>query len=827
MKPSTSYLSRLLAYLGILFACVLSAGAAAAETRAKLPGSVNLKFLEDTPRANAPLYIRQLSAAENAAPIEFEVSFRLRNLAELQARIAAGETITPAEMAERYYPAESDYAAAAAWFTSQGLTVTETYGHRLSLFVRGSVAQIAQSLQTRFGRVALNGRESSSALVVPSVPQWMAGALVGINGLQPHNLAHKFSTGTTISHITGSVPYFPQDLITAYGAGSTTYDGSGQTIAIVIDALPNLSDVTAFWTGCGVAQSQDRLQFVSLATSLPAASGEETLDAEWASAIAPGATVRVYAAGSLADSALNRAYARIVSDADSIAGLNQVSLSYGADEIAYSSSYLQSESQYFAAMAAIGISVFVSSGDSGNLGYYYASSITTFYPASDPYVTAVGGTSLTLNGSATISAESAWSGSGGGVSTVFSRPSWQTTGTYTKRTVPDLSTVADPNTGALVVLNSTLYQYGGTSWSAPVMAAFCARINQARTAGDLDPMGVFASKLYSLSSSCFRDTTTGSNGYAATTGYDLCTGLGTPVVGALITALTADSSSSSSSTTVAAPTITTQPASVAITSGQTTTLKVVATGTGTLGYQWYKGSAGTATSPVSGATAASFTTPALTATTSYWVAVSNAGGTTASSTATVTVKGPPKITSQPASVTVSVGAKATFSVTASGTPAVSSYQWQRLPAGSSTWANLGNTTTYSGAKTASLVVAKTTATMNGDKFRCIVANGVAPNTTSGTATLTVKVAAPTITKLATTIKRTTSSVSAKITVTVSSSATVTYQWYKGTSGTTTSPISGAKSASYSTGTLTATTSYWVAVTNSGGTANSATVTISK
>ena len=93
----------------------------------------------------------------------------------------------------------------------------------------------------------------------------------------------------------------------------------------------------------------------------------------------------------------------------------------------------------------------------------------------------------------------------------------------------------------------------------------------------------------------------------------------------------------------APPVITTQPASQTIASGQTATLSVVATGTAPLTYQWYVGTSGTTTTPIAGATASSYTTPALTSTTSYWVRVSNASGTADSATATITIGTPPGI----------------------------------------------------------------------------------------------------------------------------------------------------------------------------------------
>jgi kumamolisin len=821
------------ARFALLFSVCAAVTIAAAEPRAVLRDSVRLSFLSAAARADDPVFQRSLSPSESNAQLEFEVSFRMRNLAELQARIGAGQLISPEEMETRYYPLPASYAAAEQWLVSQGFTITQRFPQRLSLFAQGRLAQIETAMQTRFGRVTARGRESSAALAAPSVPSRLAGMLVGIHGLQPEHQARKFSTSAPISHSTGMVPYFPQDLIAAYNAGSVAQTGTGQTIAIVIDALPNRADLDTFWVGCGVNQTQDRMQFISLASNLPAPQGEETLDAEWASSIAPGATVRVYATGSLSDSSLNRAYARIVQDAATIPGLRQVSLSYGADEVAYPSSYLRSQSQYFAAMASAGISVFVSSGDSGNRSYSNSNTVTVSYPASDPYVTSVGGTTLTLNTSATITSETVWNGSGGGISTVFAKPSWQTV-SYAKRTVPDLCAAADPRTGALVVLNAKLYQYGGTSWSAPMMAGFCARINQARASAGLGPVGLFASKIYSLPS-CFRDITSGSNGYSASYGYDLCTGMGSPNVASLLAALTG---TSTPAPTQSAPTLTTQPASKTILSGQTATLSVVATSKTAMSYQWYQGASGDKTRPITTAKAASFTTPALTVSATYWVAVSNSTGTTSSSAATVTVSRPPSITGQPLSSSVAVGGKATFTVTATGIPAVSSYQWQRLAKGTTAWTSLASGAVYGGTTTASLTVSSATTSMSGDRFRCVVANGITPSATSAAAALTVtaakesppvtpvKVAPPSITGFTGVMASAgPAGVAIRFTITASGAGPITYQWYQGSSGDKTRPVANATAASYTTPSLTKSCTYWASLTNAGGTVNSPTATI--
>jgi kumamolisin len=150
-------------------------------------------------------------------------------------------------------------------------------------------------------------------------------------------------------------------------------------------------------------------------------------------------------------------------------------------------------------------------------------------------VIGVGGTSLTLTSRGAVAHETGWANGGGGVSKFFDRPSWQKAKgapKSKKRLVPDVSLVADPETGAFLILAGKATQIGGTSWSAPVWAAFCALCNEARQKAKKDPLPFLNPALYKLAgTSAFRDINAGSNGlYSAHTGFDLVTGLGVPSV---------------------------------------------------------------------------------------------------------------------------------------------------------------------------------------------------------------------------------------------------------------------------------------------------------
>ncbi len=254
------------------------------------------------------------------------------------------------------------------------------------------------------------------------------------------------------------------------------------------------------------------------------------------------------------------------------------------------------------------------------------------------------------------------------------------------------------------------------------------------------------------------------------------------------------------------PTLTTQPANVSSYTGASATLSVTATNA--TGYQWYVGTSGVTTNPISGATGASYTTPALSSTTSYWVRVSNPGGSIASATATVTLAAP-VITNQPASVLIAGGTVTTLSVSS---PNAVSYQWYL---GTS-----GTTTSPIGGATAA---SYTTPTLNSNTSYWVKVTNPNGSSDSATATVTVSFAPPSIFSQPASVIITPGSTATTLTVTAT--AATSYQWYAGATGDITNPISGATGASYTTPALNNPTSYWVKVTNPFGYTNSMTALV--
>jgi hypothetical protein len=264
---------------------------------------------------------------------------------------------------------------------------------------------------------------------------------------------------------------------------------------------------------------------------------------------------------------------------------------------------------------------------------------------------------------------------------------------------------------------------------------------------------------------------------------------------------------------VVAPSITTQPANQTVTAGQTATFSVAANGTAPLSYQWQKNAAN-----ISGATGASYTTPATTTADSgatFRCVVSNSAGSATSNAATLTVNAAvvvPSITTQPANQTVTAGQTASFSVAAGGTAPLS-YQWQK------------NAANISGATGTSYTTPATTTADSGAQFRCIVSNS-AGSATSNAATLTVNAAvvAPSITTQPAN-QTVTAGQTATFSVAANGTAPLAYQWQKNAAN-----ISGATSASYTTPTTTTADSgaqFRCIVSNSAGsaTSNAATLTV--
>ncbi len=506
---------------------------------------------------------------------------------ELAARVARGEVVPLDELQKNYAADPAERQALVDWLKKQGFEITEVSADGTNVYARASVAQIEKSLAVKMARVTKDGITYNAARDAPSLPASVGQAVHAIIGLQPFRQAHKHSrkcvpaggNRASLSPVGGAKrsarkagaksakksagggaapgpspdiqnapPYLVGEVLKAYNADSLPVTGKGQTIAILIDTFPADSDLKAFWKRNNLPVTLKQIEKINVkGLPLPPPDGEETLDASWASGIAPGAKVRIYAAGSLRFVDLDRALDHIIADLPSQPGMRQLSISLGLGETFMAKDEVKVENLKFTRLAAAGVNVFVSSGDAGsnpdNTGHGSAGATQAEYESSDPNVIGVGGTTLSLSANGTVTSETGWTGSGGGKSTLFPRPPWQAgVGVVpgSERLVPDVSLAADPNKGAFLVLQGQPVQIGGTSWSAPVWAGFCALINEARAKANKGPLPFANPLIYPLmGTSCFRDIQAGSNGaFKAGPGYDLVTGIGVPNVRELINSLT-------------------------------------------------------------------------------------------------------------------------------------------------------------------------------------------------------------------------------------------------------------------------------------------------
>lgn len=490
---------------------------------------------ESQPQSMAPLGrgVQVLGTANNLTIVHFQVALRLRNADALTAGNQRHERLTFTQLSGRHLPTRENYNAVLNWLQSGGLTIEKRWKNRLTVNVSGRVATVSRVLHVHFQRIGFEGQTFTSADTAPAIPAALSTVVLSINGLQPHLRAHPMHIIHPLSAT--SPPLFPAAFLSAYSATGLGNGGKGSTTAIVIDTFPKTSDLTSFWSATGTPAKLGNISFIqTVAGKLPAPSGEESLDVETASGMAPHSKIRVYASRSLSFSNLDTAFQALIDDMQNNVPVDQVSISLGLCETFMSPGQVTTDENLFAVMVSLGASVFVSSGDSGSDECQDGSTVPSYFSTS-PNVTSVGGTNLKLRADGSFKSEIGWTGSGGGTSTLFKKPSYQSALTGKKRRVPDVSADADPQTGALVVLNGAQVQIGGTSLAAPIWGGLSALINSSRRAAALPSMGLLNTRVYPLlGTPKFRDIVAGTNGaFTAVAGYDQVTGIGAPVMSKL------------------------------------------------------------------------------------------------------------------------------------------------------------------------------------------------------------------------------------------------------------------------------------------------------
>jgi kumamolisin len=452
--------------------------------------------------------------------------------------------ITPADFLAKFAPSQADVDAVRRHLESRGLTVKHVSDNRVLVQATGTVAQIEEAFAIQINVYKVGTETHYSNDRNPSVPSSLKDvveSVAGFSSLETMHHASNFKQGPATA-----IFYTPLQMAAIYNFpsrlnafhGKTIYDGTGVTIAIATAYTYLASDVDYFWTYFYQIGRTGALTNICVDGCTGTLDYEPTLDVESAGAQAPGANLLVYEVPSNLTSDFELMFSQMASD-DSA---QVVSISWGTCESDYGTSYMKTDNASFAQMAAEGITIFAGSGDDGAYGYNLGGcggpqKLQVGFPPSDPNVTAVGGTTLNATTQYKYKSESAWTDSGGGVSSYFAKPSWQVgpgVPTNTKRNIPDIAFDADENTGQDTYYEGEWYTGYGTSYGGPNMAGYWALVLEAlkgKSTGNIAPLfyKLGASSSYKTD---MHDVTTGNNGagigpgYNATKNWDYTTGWG-------------------------------------------------------------------------------------------------------------------------------------------------------------------------------------------------------------------------------------------------------------------------------------------------------------
>jgi subtilase family serine protease len=472
--------------------------------------------------------------------------------------------LTPEQFNAFFAPTARQVSIVEQYLRNAGIQVGSVSPNHLLIDASATVAQAELVFGVQINEYRLGARTVYAPANDPSVPADVAAIVQNIGGLDNVGLYHPLDllamaqARQTRPRPTQPFPgpaggYTPSELRTAYDINpliSAGDQGDSQTVAIFeLDGYKS-SDITAYDNYYGLSGgSYSNIYVDGFNGSAGSGAIEVELDMEDVTAIAPHAAQLIYE-GPNTTQGVNDTYNKIVTDNKA----QVMSTSWGECEQNSGNSELQTLDGIFAQGASQGISFFAAAGDSGAYDCGDGITLAVDSPASDPYVTGVGGTTLNTGSGGMYQSESVWSnasqgsGGGGGLSISFSQPSWQTgpgvQNQYSNgmREVPDLSADADPNTGYSIYCTvsaagcpgSGWTVVGGTSAAAPLWTASTAILNQYLVANGKSRMGFANPTWYKTASNTqtytpYHDITTGNNlYYPATSGYDLASGWGSP-----------------------------------------------------------------------------------------------------------------------------------------------------------------------------------------------------------------------------------------------------------------------------------------------------------
>ncbi len=541
-----------------------------------------------------------LEPAATDQPISIAVGLNLRDQDGLTSYLQQITTpqsplfhqyLSAADFLKLYAPLPSSEAAVMNFLRSQEFIITATYPNHLVVDALGTVGQAEQAFHVHINNYqGQSGQHFFANSGAPSLPASLAPFVVSITGLD--NLVQygraPLASGQANLSLTrpyassniscpqpgaATVPtsYTPPQIATAYDFTKLYNSGSlgeGQTVGLLeLDGYsPN--DIALYASCFGGKNTKIQAIHIDGFNGVAGANAAEVeLDMEMVLGLAPRlASLRVYEASINSIAAYNDAWAQIVNDATPVVSTSWVF----CEEAAGIANEIQQENIFFQAAAAQGQTILAASGDLGANGCYNPQTGANTNPAVDdpasqPYVTSVGGTTLNINPDNTYQFEQVWNdralkngASGGGLSKVWNKPSWQqgpgVANAYSTgfREVPDVSINADPQTGYDVYCSvggcagGGWRVIGGTSAAAPVWAAMVALANETARNAHGYQLGFLNPSLYAIShgvagtsySASFHDVMSvsgavnnndyvGNNGtYPTSSMYDLATGLG-------------------------------------------------------------------------------------------------------------------------------------------------------------------------------------------------------------------------------------------------------------------------------------------------------------
>jgi len=532
------------------------------------------------------------------APLTLDIGLGVHNSSDLDAIIAAASD--PASPQYRHYlsndaylarfaPTDAEVQSVRDWATAASLTVQSVSPDHLLVTAQAPAGTVERALGVTINSYALDGRTIRSNDRDPSVPDGLD--IRAISGLSTIHRFHVMAPRAATNRLraTRSGGYYPNDFRAAYNVAPVG-DGAGQTIGFTLWGGPVAqSDLNTFASQTGTPAIVGGQAGANGIDWIPVNGGssdtnelvETAMDVEYAHGVAPNSHLK-YWLGDCATSGTScnpsdTGLEGAISAAANDTSLHVVSNSWGGGEAASAADpFVSNTGASFQHAASVGTTFYFSSGDSGAWSGSSGTTQAPSYPADSPYVVSVGGTNLqTAPSTYTYSSESTWScatytactspyptgtgGSGGGCSTIFARPSWQTgvgAATCSGRAEPDISADADPNSGAYVYVQGQGQPVGGTSLAAPLWSGMAADTNRYLGANGQALMGFSAPRIYQLAANAttgardFHDVTSGTNGYPAGTGWDEATGWGSPN----LANLAADWSGTSSPTPTTTPT---------------------------------------------------------------------------------------------------------------------------------------------------------------------------------------------------------------------------------------------------------------------------------